>query len=150
MSQISGSSCLYYNMHIPPPCLKSTVKAKTDDSLWGKTPCGSIKLSIQLLTGLMHPFPSTELERAILPQAAQGWPKGRHSLANKTWQPRRVPSPVLGCTLQSQRPPSEMEPEMLFQCERSCVARVVDTCKRQRKNQHGFYEAKSCLQSNGG
>lgn len=44
---------------------------------------------------------------------------------------------------------SETEPEMLFQCETSYVARVVDTCKKQRKNQYGFCEAKSCLKTIG-
>ena len=90
MSHISGSSCLFYTMCISPPSLKSAVKAKTDDNIWGKTPRGSIKLSIQLLTGLACPLRSTEPERAVLPQAAQGCPKGRHGLANKAQQARRV------------------------------------------------------------
>lgn len=115
MSQISGSLCLFYNMHIPPPCLKSTVKAKTDDSLWGKTPCGSIKLSIQLLTGLMRPFHSTELERAILPRAAQGWPKGRHGLTNKTWQPRTVIFSCFGLHIaKSETPPQRWNLKCFF------------------------------------
>lgn len=114
MSHISGSSCLFYAMHIPLPSLKSTVKVKTDDSLWEKTPCGNIKLSVWLLTGLAWPLCSTEPERAVLPWAAQGWPKGRRGLSNKAWQPRRVTSRVLACTLWSQRPPQRQNLKYFF------------------------------------
>lgn len=134
MSHSSVSPHLLYTVYIPPSSLESTVKAKIDDSLWGNAFHGSIKLSIQLLTGLVCPLHGTEPERAILPRTAQGWPKGGHILAIKACQTRRVTFSWFGLHIAKQETRSEAEPEVLFQCERSCAASVVHTYKRSRKN----------------